>query len=131
MNNNLKWIFKSLHLIISLSIVVPTAIIYGSPSVLPEHLDIQVNTVDLSNMLKAIMCLYLGISLIWALGIWKTKYWKIATQLNVLFMLTLATGRALSMIMDGFPTGGYIFGIIAELLLGLFSLYQLKKYAME
>ncbi len=131
MNNNLKWIFKSLHLIISLSIVVPTAIIYGSPSVLPEHLDIQVNTVDLSNMLKAIMCLYLGISLIWALGIWKSKYWKIATQLNVLFMLTLATGRALSMIMDGFPTGGYIFGIIAELLLGLFSLYQLKKYAME
>ncbi len=131
MNNNLKWIFKSLHLIISLSIVVPTAIIYGSPSVLPEHLDIQVNTIDLSNMLKAIMCLYLGISLIWALGIWKTKYWKIATQLNVLFMLTLATGRALSMIMDGFPTGGYIFGIIAELLLGLFSLYQLKKYAME
>jgi hypothetical protein len=131
MNNNLKWIFKSLHLIISLSIVVPTAIIYGSPSVLPEHLDIQVNTVDLSNMLKAFMCLYLGISLIWALGIWKTKYWKIATQLNVLFMLTLATGRALSMIMDGFPTGGYIFGIIAELLLGLFSLYQLKKYAME
>ncbi|GMN06782.1 hypothetical protein MTsPCn5_21710 [Croceitalea sp. MTPC5] len=131
MNNNLKWIFKSLHLIISLSIVVPTAIVYGSPSVLPEHLDIQVNTIDLSNMLKAIMCLYLGISLIWTLGIWKTKYWKIATQLNVLFMLTLATGRALSMIIDGFPTGGYIFGIIAELLLGLFSLYQLKKHAME
>lgn len=131
MNNNLNWILKSSHLIISLSIVVPTAIIYGSPSVLPEHLDIQVNTIDLSNMLKAVMCLYLGISLIWALGIWKTKYWKSATQLNVLFMLTLATGRGLSMIMDGFPTGGYIFGIIAELLLGLFSLYQLKKYTVE
>ncbi len=131
MKNNLKWIFTRLHLIISVSIVVPTAIIYGSPSVLPEHLDIQVNTIDLSNMLKAIMCLYLGISLIWILGIWKTKYWKIATQLNVLFMITLAAGRALSMIMDGFPTGGYIFGIIAELLLGLFSWYQLKKYATE
>ena len=131
MKNNLKWIFTRLHLIISVSIVVPTAIIYGSPSVLPEHLDIQVNTIDLSNMLKAIMCLYLGISLIWILGIWKTKYWKIATQLNVLFMITLAAGRALSMIMDGFPTGGYIFGIIAELLLGLFSWYQLKKYAAE
>ena len=131
MKNNLKWIFTRLHLIISVSIVVPTAIIYGSPSVLPEHLDIQVNTIDLSNMLKAIMCLYLGISLIWILGIWKTKYWKIATQLNVLFMITLAAGRALSMIMDGFPTGGYIFGIIAELLLGLFSWYQLKKYSAE
>ncbi|MFD0798460.1 DUF4345 domain-containing protein [Maribacter chungangensis] len=125
------WIFKNIHLLISLSIVVPTAIIYGSPSVLPEHLDIQVNSIDLSNMLRAIMCLYLGISFVWIFGIWKTDYWKIATQLNVLFMLTLATGRALSMIIDGFPTGGYIFGIIAELVLGLFSIYQLKKYAIQ
>jgi len=123
-----KWIFKNLHLLVSLSIVIPTAIIYGSPSVLPEHLDIQVNTIDLSNMLKAIMCLYLGISAIWILGIWKTEYWKRATELNIVFMLTLATGRALSMVFDGLPTGGYIFGIVAELVLGLFSIFQLKKH---
>lgn len=125
------WIVKNIHLLISLSIVVPTAIIYGSPSVLPEYLDIRVNSIDLSNMLKAIMCLYLGISFVWILGIWKTKYWKSATQLNILFMLTLAIGRTLSVIVDGFPTGGYIFGIIAELVLGLFSMYQLKKYTTE
>jgi hypothetical protein len=111
-----------------LSIVVPTAIIYGSPSILPEYLNIQVNTVDISNMLKAIMGLYLGISLVWILGICKTEYWKIATQLNILFMLSLAIGRALSMLMDGFPTGGYIFGIIAELVLGFYSIFQFKKY---
>ena len=123
-----NWFLKNLHLIVSLLIVVPTAIIYGSPSILPEHLDIQVNTNDLSNMLKAIMCLYLGISLVWTLGVWKTEYWKIATQLNILFMLSLAIGRALSMFMDGYPTGGYIFGIIAEFAIGLYSIYQLKKY---
>ena len=44
-------------------------------------------------------------------------------------MLTLATGRALSMIIDGLPTNGYIFGIIAEFTLGLYSIYQLKKYS--
>ena len=80
-------------------------------------------------MLKAIMCLYLGISLFWILGIWKIEYWKSATQLNVLFMLTLATGRVLSMVSDGLPTKGYIFGVIAEFVLGIFSIYQLKKHS--
>ncbi|WP_299124861.1 DUF4345 domain-containing protein [uncultured Tenacibaculum sp.] len=126
-----NWIIKNLHLLISLGIVVPTAIIYGSPSILPQQLDIQVNTIDLSNMLKAIMCLYFGISLVWILGIWKTQYWKRATELNILFMLTLATGRGLSMIADGIPTNGYVFGITAELLLGLFSIYQLKKHNID
>ena len=124
----MKWVFKNAHLIISLLIVVPTAIIYGRPSLLEEQLEIEVSTIDLSNMLKAIMCLYLGVAAVWALGIWKAGYWKIATQLNMLFMLTLALGRILSMAIDGMPTGGYIFGLIAELILGLFSVYQLKRY---
>ena len=129
--HQINWILKNLHLLVSIMIVVPTAIIYGSPSMLPEHLDIQVSTVDLSNMLKAIMCLYLGVSVVWILGIWKTEYWKRATELNILFMLTLAIGRALSIVIDGLPSGGYIFGIIAEFVLVLFSLYQLKKYSTE
>ncbi|MFV8354499.1 DUF4345 domain-containing protein [Flavobacterium sp. XS2P14] len=131
MKSKTNWILKNLHLFLSLSIVVPTAIIYGSPSILPEYLDIQVNTVDFSNMLKAIMCLYLGISIVWILGIWKTKYWITATQLNILFMLSLAIGRMISMLMDGIPTGGYIFGIIAEFVLGSYSIFQLKKYSQN
>lgn len=131
MKNNINWIWKNLHLFVSILIVVPTAIIYGSPSILPTKLDIQVNTIDLSNMLKAIMGLYLGISFVWFLGIWNTKYWKIATQLNILFMLTLGAGRVLSIITDGLPTGGYIFGVIAELTIGLFSIYQLKKHVIN
>ncbi|QLG46979.1 DUF4345 domain-containing protein [Costertonia aggregata] len=131
MNDKINSVLKNLHLLIAIAIVLPTGIIYGSPSILTKQLDIQVNTVDLSNMLKAIMCLYIGISMIWILGIWKREYWKLATQLNILFMLTLATGRALSMVIDGLPTGGYIFGIIAEFVLGIYSIYQLKKYHLK
>lgn len=120
---------KNLHLVISLLIVVPTAIIYGTPSILSTNLNIEVSTIDLSNLLKAIMCLYIGISCIWLVGIIKEKYWKSATQLNILFMLTLATGRILSIIIDGIPTNGYVFGVIAELVIGLFSVYQLRKYS--
>ena len=128
MADKINRILKNLHLIISLIIVIPTAIIYGSPSILSKRLDIQVNTIDLSNMLKAIMCLYIGISIVWILGVWKCKYWRNATQLNILFMLSLAFGRGISMLTDGLPTDGYIFAIIAELTLGTFSIYQLKKY---
>lgn len=133
MKDKLNWLLENLHLIISLIIVVPTAIIYGAApfSLLPQHLDIQVMTNDLSNLLRAIMFLYLGVSFIWFLGILKTKYWKLATQLNILFMLTLAMGRILSMVIDGLPTGGYIFAVIAELILGFYSIYQLRKYRME
>lgn len=120
---------KNLHLVISLLIVVPTAIIYGTPLMLSTNLNIEVITIDLSNLLKAIMCLYIGISCIWLIGIIKEKYWKSATQLNILFMLTLASGRILSIIIDGIPTNGYVFGVIAELVIGLFSVYQLRKYS--
>ena len=130
MTDKINWIFKNLHLLISLSIVLPTGIIYGSPSILSQQLNIQVNTIDLSNMLKAVMCLYIGVSIVWILGIWKKEYWKRATELNILFMLTLAIGRALSMVMDGVPTGGYVFGIIAEFILGIYSIFQLKKYSV-
>ena len=130
MKDKINWIFKNLHLLVSAAIVIPTGIIYGSPTLLPEHLDIQVQTVDLSNMLNAIMCLYLGIGFVWLLGVWNPGYWKNATQLNVLFMLTLGIGRLISMALDGLPSGGYIFGVIAELVLGFYAVYQLIKQKM-
>ena len=68
MTNKTNWIFKNLHLIVSLSIVVPTAIIYGSPTILPKFLNIEVHTIDISNLLKAIMFLYPGISFVWILA---------------------------------------------------------------
>ena len=121
------WIAKNLHLLFSTFIVIPTALIYGTPAILNQHLDIEVTTVDQANMLKAVMCLYLGVSAVWITGMFKGNYWVDATKLNILFMLTLATGRILSMSVDGLPTGGYIFGVIAEVVLGLYSVYQLQR----
>ncbi len=129
MNTKPNRLQKNLHLLISIVIVVPVGIIYGSPKLLPSFLDIDINSVDLANMLKAVMCLYLGISAVWFVGIWEPKYWKAATQLNILFMLSLAIGRVISMILDGMPSEGYLFGLVDELILGIFSIYQLKKYS--
>jgi hypothetical protein len=88
-----------------------TAIIYGSPSILPEYLDIQVNTVDFSNML--IMCLYLGISIVWILEFGKLL--ENCYPIEYIIYAISAIGRMISMLMDGFPTGGYIFELLQSL----------------
>jgi len=41
MKGGLNWFFKNLHLLISIVIVLPTGIIYGSPSILSNQLNIQ------------------------------------------------------------------------------------------
>ncbi|MEM1094995.1 MAG: DUF4345 domain-containing protein [Bacteroidota bacterium] len=119
---------KNLHLLVSAAIVVPVGIIYGSPDLLPAFFDISVQTTDVANMLKANMVLYLGASGVWILGMIKPTVWQRATELNVLFMLTLASGRMLSMVTDGLPSGGYIFGVIAELAIGLYAVKQLQQH---
>lgn len=132
MNQAFDFIFKRLHLLTSLVIVVPTAIIYGFAlaTLLTQHLDIQVATTDLSNFMRAIMCLYIGVSIIWLLGIINNNCWKVATQLNLLFMATLCLGRLLSMLLDGMPSEGYVFAVIAELLLAALAIYQLRRYTI-
>jgi hypothetical protein len=115
-----------IHLIISVLIVVPVAFVYGfNPD---SQFDIHLNTVDEQNQFKAIMGLYLGFSILWILGILKTKWLKLALISNMIFMLGLGFGRVLSWFMDGTPTFGYQFGTIAELFLGLYGLWVLARY---
>lgn len=111
-------------------IVVPAGFIYGiSPSkALPFLFDFNVETVDLNNVFRAIMCLYLAIAVIWILGIVKSEYWKTATLVNMVFMLGLAAGRIISLVIDGVPSIPFVFGLVGELTLGSFAFYQLKKY---
>ena len=131
MSPTLHWLARHFHLLVSAAIVLPVGLIYGiaPTTLLPQHLDIPVITIDQSNMLRAIMCLYLGISTMWLMGMWKPRYWKPATQLCILFMWTLAAGRLLSMILDGLPSGGFLFGVTAELILGGYALWRLRMAA--
>lgn len=121
---------KNLHLIISLAIVVPAALIYGlQPGTsLPWLFDFQVTTPDLHNVFRAIMGLYLSISMVWYMGIIKPAYWKTATVFNFIFMGGLGLGRLLSFILDGIPSPAFALGMVGELVLGVFALYQLRKY---
>lgn len=114
-----------IHLIISIAVVIPAAIIYGF---FPESvLEITPNTIDESNFHKAIMGLYLGFSIIWLLGILKEGYLKIALVSNIIFMLGLGSGRVLSILLDGMPSIAYSLGTIGELTLGIYGLYVYRQ----
>ncbi len=118
-------IINKIHLLISVSIVIPVAFVYGFK---PElSFDMFLETIDEHNFYKAIMGLYLGFSTLWILGVFKTAYFKMAIVSNIIFMLGLGTGRLLSMLTDGMPTFGYIFGTIAELFLGCYGIWVLNR----
>ncbi|OEK04835.1 DUF4345 domain-containing protein [Roseivirga misakiensis] len=124
---------KNIHLIISLTIVVPFAFVYGlnPESILPNYFDFEVNNVDLKHFFRAIMGLYLAIATSWVFGIIKPSFWKSATIINLIFMFGLAFGRIVSLAFDGIPSQILIRAIALELILGFFALYQLRKYGKD
>jgi hypothetical protein len=116
---------KNLHLIISTILVIPIGTLYGfKPDLL---FDVTLNSVDESNIFKAIMGLYLAFASLWIIGILKSSFWKIATVSNLIFMLGLGFGRIISIGFDGMPSAIFVLGIIGELILGWYAFIQLQK----
>ena len=119
----------NLHLLISTSIVVPAAIIYGfQPALL---FDVKLNTTDEQNIFKAIMGLYLAFASVWIIGVFDEKYWKTATICNIFFMFGLAFGRIISMIVDGVPSPLFVFGTIGEITLGAYGLWTIRQHSVK
>ncbi|MEI9911963.1 MAG: DUF4345 family protein [Bacteroidota bacterium] len=58
---------KKLHLIISVIVIVPVAFAYGAAQdkLLPLLFDFKADTTDLHNIFRGIMCLYMGMVIIW------------------------------------------------------------------
>lgn len=119
---------KKLHLGTSAIIVFVVALIYGvSPEkALPLFFDFNVENLELKNIFRAIMGLYIGFAIYWVMGIKKPEHWKSATISNIIFMGGLVFGRFVSTIFDGISTQ-YTVGFILELLVMCWGIYNLKK----
>jgi len=124
---------QNAHLILSAGILILASLLYGlyPERILPELFEVEIDSVDLKNIFRAIMCLYLGIAWILVLGILKPEYWKFATLLSLVFMGCLAFGRVLSFILDGSPSMFLILGFFGEMILAVFSFWQLRYYKRE
>lgn len=125
MSNVTSEIVSKIHLVISVVVVIPVAIVYGFD--LESLLNMTPETTDDFNFLKAVMGIYLGFSILWMLGIFKNNYLKMALVSNVIFMLGLGFGRLASMIFDGLPSTGFLAGAVGELLLGWYGVWVLSR----
>jgi hypothetical protein len=119
-------ITTKIHLIISVCIVIPVAFSYGFYPDL--QFELFPKTIDEHNFYKAIMGLYLGFSAFWIWGVLNSNFLKTALVTHCIFMLGLGSGRVLSILIDGLPTFGYIFGTVAELFLGVYGLWVIKRF---
>ncbi len=95
--------------------------------ILPFFFDFEVNSIDLNNVFRAIMGLYLGLAFYWLIGIFKPEYWRNATLICIIFMGGLAFGRIISIILDGIPSLPFSIGTILEILLMFWGIRNLKK----
>jgi Domain of unknown function (DUF4345) len=119
------FIIDNLHLVISSLIIIPVGLIYGfAPNLL---FNINLNSVDEHNIFKAIMGLYIAFGLLFVLGVFDSRLWKSATIANVFGMFGLALGRIISLFSDGIPSTLFCVGILGEIILGAYALYQYKK----
>ena len=123
---------KNFHLLISSCIIVPVAIVYGlMPNGIPgEILKFQLWTEDLAGVFRAIMGLYIAMSVFWIIGIIRSRFWIAATLSNILFMIGLALGRIASIVLDGIPSTIFLSGLIVEIILAAWGMINLKKYKL-
>jgi len=129
-NLNMFSMTKNLHLTLSAILVFIIALTYGlfPDRILPELFDFRVETIDLKQVFRAIMGLYLGTVSLWCIGVIKPAFWRIATLSNVFFMGGLAAGRFVSLVVDGIPSVYFSVGLVVELIFACWGIGNLKKY---
>lgn len=115
---------EKLLLIIAAIGLIPIALGYGfmPEKTLTPLYGFSVENTNLKHIMRAVMGLYFGQIIIWFLGIRKNELRKPAMYCLVVFMLGLAGGRILSIILDGIPHWLLIVYLVLELTIGLTGL---------
>jgi len=113
--------------------LVPIALGYGAkPSVsLNALFGIEVDTVNLTHIMRAVMGLYLGMVAFWLWGAFKPSMTGPALVGCAVFMLGLAAGRVLSFIVDGMPHWLLIVYAVLEIVLGLIAVALYKGHSSK
>ena len=98
--------------------VFPVSLIYGGNPVvsMPNFYGIEVDTINLSNILRAVMGLYVALCIFWVIGARYEKLRLPALWSLTIFMTGIASGRFLSLILDGMPSPLFIFYLAVEII---------------
>jgi hypothetical protein len=118
------------YLLFSAAGLLPIALSYGiDPNrILPIFLQINPIGGDLLHVFRAIMGLYLATIVLWLLGaIRGGALMRTALVSEIVFMAGLATGRLLSLLLDGWPSTMLVVYTVAELALAAWGIFCLRK----
>ena len=98
--------------------VFPVSLIYGGNPVvsMSNFYGIEVDTINLSNILRAVMGLYIALCVFWVIGARYEKLRLPALWSLAIFMTGIASGRFLSLILDGVPSPLFIFYLAVEII---------------
>lgn len=116
------------YLLFSAAGLLAVALSYGvaPASVLPAILDLTVEGTDLTHVFRAIMGLYLGMIALWVVGAFRPNFSRSAVIAEIFFMLGLAFGRIVSVIVDGTPSLLLLGYAVVEIGFGLWGILILK-----
>ena len=110
-----------LFLLFVAAILVPPALSYGinPAAVLPKT--------DQTEMLRAVMGLYLGMTIFCVIAAFTPSWCHVAAIWAVFFLYSIAAGRILSLIVDGVPSPILLFYMAFELIGGTLGLLVLAR----
>jgi hypothetical protein len=109
--------------------LVPIALGYGLfPRQSLDYLfAVPVQTVNGAHIFRAVMGLYLALAAFWIIGAYKAHLRQAALLSLIVFMLGLAAGRLLSLVVDGTPHWLLLAYLVLELGMGVVGLQLLKR----
>jgi hypothetical protein len=120
---------RQIFLLVTAIGLTPIALSYG---LIPQKslsylFDVSISNINGSHIFRAIMGLYLALLSFWIVGAFKVQLRQGALYSLVVFMLGLALGRILSLVVDGMPSLLLIGYLGLELIFGILGLILLKK----
>ena len=116
---------ESLCLLLIAPGVLAVSLSYGLyPEITLRYLyNIEVSSTNLANIFRAIMGLYIALSIFWVAGAFKKSMRLAALWSMTIFMTGIALGRILSIIIDGFPYPIFLFYTGIEIFSALIGFY--------
>ncbi len=110
--------------------LVPIALGYGLvPEIsMPLLYDVDASSISLKNILRAIMMLYLFLAGLWFYTLTLNHSLEKTSLISiVLFMISLAIGRVINILVDGIPSILLIIYLVLELFFGIWAIIALKQ----
>lgn len=121
---------ESIFLLLAAAGLTPIALSYGfMPQDSMSYLfDIDASSVNSSHIFRAVMGLYLALVIFWITGARTISLTLPALWSLTIFMLGLAAGRALSIVIDGMPHPLLLGYLALELGFGVTGFYLAKGF---